>query len=167
MKTVQEEDLFFDVSFALKSEKFDDKKLHGNKSSMKKVDFVIEDKERIIFLEVKDPDIPTASNVAEFRKSLSNDNLIHELSGKYRDSLLFQIQRGEIEKPIDYVVLISMESLDKALLPNMTDRLSRSIPISHPSWPNDMVNRCVILNLDSYKKEFGNDSVWRASDIEK
>ena len=165
MKTVQEEDLIFDVSTAVNAERFDDKKLHGSRSTMKKVDFIIEENERIIFLEVKDPDIPGASNVEEFKRSLKDDSLIYELSGKFRDSLLFARQRGEIEKPIDYIVLISMEALDKGLLPNMIDRLSRSIPISHKSWVGDLVNSSVILKLDSFKERFGGESVWRASDF--
>jgi hypothetical protein len=167
MKTVQEEDLIFDVSSALRVEKFDDKKLHGNRSSMKKVDFIIEESERIVFLEVKDPDIPEASNVDEFKESLKNGNLIYELAGKYRDSFLFALQRAELTKPVHYIVLISMDSLDKALLVNMIDGLNRSIPISHRSWTNNLAASTVILKLDSYKQQFGDQSVWRASDFEK
>ena len=167
MKTVQEEDLIFDVSFADKVEKFDDKKLHDTRSTMKKVDFIIEDKKRFIFLEVKDPDMPGANNIEKFKKDHLGGNLISDLAGKYRDSLLFSKLRGTLNKPVDYIVLISMASLEDALVISKIDALKRAIPISHKQWVEDSVNSCVILKLDAYKRTFGDGSVWRASDFER
>lgn len=166
MKTLQEEDLIFDFSFADNAEKFDDKKLHGKKSSMRKVDFIIEEANRFIFLEVKDPDIPGADNVEQFKKDLGDGSLIHDLARKYRDSLFFSMFRGPVDKPIDYIVLISMKSLDDALILNKIDALKREIPVSHKQWEETSANSCVILKLDAYKKKFGDESVWRASDFQ-
>lgn len=166
MKTLQEEDLIFDFSFVDKFEKFDSKKIHNPESKMKKVDFILEDENRLIFLEVKDPDIPGAVNILKFRKKFNDDTLIADLAGKYRDSLLFSILRGSLNKPVDYIVLLSMEVLDDALILNKIDTLKKAIPISHRQWEQDAVNSCVILKLDKYKKVFGNDSVWRASDFQ-
>jgi hypothetical protein len=131
---------------------------------MKRVDFIIEEAERVIFLEVKDPDIPGAVNPDKIRQDLQGGSLIPELAGKYRDSLLFAKLRGGYDKPINYVVLISMTSLDNALVLNKTDALRSAIPISNKRWHQDAANSCVILKLDAYKKAFGDESVWRASD---
>ncbi|PKG74687.1 hypothetical protein CXF86_11680 [Shewanella sp. GutCb] len=165
MKTLQEEDLIFDFTFADKAERFDDKKLHGNKSTMKKVDFILEDKDRLIFLEVKDPDIPGAQNIDQFRTDLNDGALISDLAGKYRDSLLFSIFRGPIDKPVDYVVLLSMAVLEDALILHKIDALKKAIPLTHKRWGQPAANSCVILKLDTYKKIFGDQSVWRASDF--
>lgn len=166
MKTIQEGDLIFDVSSAIKFEKFDDNKIHGTKCTMKRVDFIIEDSEKIIFLEVKDPDVPGAINPENFREQLSGGRLIPELASKYRDTLFFTSLRENYEKPIAYVVLICINGLDDALVLAKTDILKGAIPMSHKSWSHDSLDSCVILKLDAYKKVFGEESVWRASDFE-
>ena len=166
MRTIQEGDLIFDVSSAINAERFDDKKLHGNKSTIKRVDFIIEHNEEFIFLEIKDPDMPGAVNPEHFREQLLGGSLIPELAGKYRDTLFFTSLRKEYEKRIAYVVLICMNSLDDALLLAKTDALKGAIPITHKSWAHDSLYSCVILKLEAYKKAYGEESVWRASDYE-
>lgn len=165
MNTIQEEDLFFDVSSAIRTEKFDDNNLHGMKSTMKRVDFIIEENDKIIFLEVKDPDMPGVANPDKFKEELQSGKLISELAGKYRDSFLFNHFRGGYEKPIHYRVLISMASLDDALILAKTDALKSAIPISHDKWNATSVASCVILKLDAYKRFYGEQSVWRESDF--
>lgn len=166
MRTLQEEDLIFDISSSINAEKFDDNAIHGASSTMKRIDFIIENKDNVIFLEIKDPDMPGAANPKKLKQDLQGGSLIPELAGKYRDSLLFTRLRGGFEKPINYVVLISMASLDDALILNKTDVLRSAIPISHEQWDQDCAYSCVILKLDAYKKAFGDGSVWRASDYE-
>lgn len=166
MKTLQEEDLIFDVSSAVTSEKFDDNSIHGTKSTMKRVDFIVEEIERFIFLEVKDPDKTGATNPGKLKHDLQGGNLIPELAAKYRDTLMFTGLRGGYDKPIHYIVLISMASLDEALILSKIDVLRKAIPISHNQWSRDSAASCVILKLDAYKKAFGEGSVWRKSDYE-
>ena len=164
MKTIQEGDLIFDVTTAINTEKFDDNKLHGNKSTIKRVDFIIEHNNEFVFLEIKDPDMPGAANPAHFMGQLSGGNLIPDLAGKYRDTLFFTSQRKAYEKRIAYVVLICMNSLDDALILAKIDALKGAIPMTHKSWSQDALYSCVILKLDAYKKAFGDESIWRASD---
>lgn len=166
MRTVQEDDLIFDVTTAVRAEKFDDNAIHGTKSTMKRVDFIIENDDKVIFLEVKDPDMPGANNPDKLKQDLQGDKLIPELAGKYRDSLLFTHLRGGFDKPIHYVVLISMACLDDALIVRKMDELKSAIPISNRQWQQNSANSCVILKLEAYKRAFGDQSVWRASDYE-
>jgi len=166
MRNIQEEDLIFDVTSSISAEKFDDTAIHGTKSTMKRVDIIIEQDDKVIFLEIKDPDMPGAANPNKLKQDLQGGILIPELAGKYRDSLLFIRLRGGYDKPINYVVLISMASLDDALVLNKTDVLRSAIPISHQQWKENSADSCVILKLDAYKRAFGDGSVWRASDYE-
>ena len=165
MKTIQEGDLIFDVTLAINTEKFDDNKLHGNQSTIKRVDFIIEHPEEFIFFEIKDPDMPGAANPVHFREQLAGGNLIPDLASKYRDTLFFTTLRKIYDKRIVYVVLICMNSLDDALLLAKTDALKGAIPMTHKSWTQDSLFSCVILKLDAYKTAYGNESVWRASDF--
>lgn len=163
MATYREGDLEFDFGTAIQETRFDDDAVHGTSSTMKRVDFIVEHQDRFMFVEVKDPDNPMASNVPGFRQKLSSGKLITSLAGKYRDSLLFHKLAERDTKPIDYIVLLSMSSLDPALLLNKQDELQRSLPHSHGDWSEPCARACVILNLEQYKRQFGADSVRRIS----
>lgn len=164
MKTIQEGDLIFDVSKALNWERFDDNKLHGFKSTMKRVDFIIETPHELIFLEVKDPDEPGTKNPEKFLYEFKTGSFVPEVAGQCRDTLLFVKLRREIEKPVTYIVLVCMESLDEGLVLNNTDKLISSLPVRNKSWSKTSIDSCVILKLDAYKKRYGVNSVWRASE---
>jgi len=160
-----EKDLGFNFPNDVTAFQFDDDAIHGN-STMKRVDFILEHDDCYLFIEVKDPDIPAATeqNRAEFLTDLQSGKLLNSLSGKYRDSLLFRHLAGKNDKPIDYIVLLSMSSLDPAFLLNKIDALHREIPLNHNSWSVTSARSCVILNLEQYKNQFGENSVRRISE---
>ena len=60
------------------------------KSTMKRVDFIVEYTDKFHFIEIKDPDNPSASNPTAFVDKLKSGKLVTDLAGKYRDSLWFQ-----------------------------------------------------------------------------
>ncbi len=162
MTILPERDLEFDFATALEAIRFDDDALHSP-SSIKRVDFIIEYDDRFDFLEVKDPDIPGADDPEAFKKKLLTGNLIPDLAGKYRDSSWFWTHSRKDAKPIHYIVLISMASLEPALLLAKQDELKRSLPITHDDWAAPCVASCIILNMEQYKKLFGQDSIRRLS----
>ncbi|OQY33739.1 MAG: hypothetical protein B6241_06710 [Spirochaetaceae bacterium 4572_59] len=162
MVVLVENDLEFDFSPAIEAITFDDDALH-NPSTIKRVDFIAEFEDKFIFLEVKDPDIPGATNPDRFKEKLLTGNLIPSLASKYRDSYWFRNHSGKVTKPIYYVVLISMASLEPALLLSKQDELKKSLPLTHVQWQNPSAAGCAILNLDQYKAYFGSNSVRRLS----
>ena len=162
MTLLSEDDLEFDFSDAIEAVRFDDDALHGQ-STMKRVDFIAEYEDRLVFVEVKDPDNPVATNPEAFRQKLVSGNLIPDLAGKYRDSLWFRALSGKVGKPVHYVVLLSMAALDTALLLAKQDQLHRCLPLNHKDWSLSFAQACVILNLDHYKKQFGTHTVRRIS----
>jgi hypothetical protein len=160
-----EKDLAFDFSDAINALQFDDTTFHGH-SSMKRVDFISEYDDFYRFIEVKDPDLPavTEENKANFLVDLNSGKLLNSFAGKYRDSLLFRHLEGKSDKPVDYIVLLSMSSLDPAMLLNKIDLLHREIPLNHNAWTGNSARSCVILNLEQYKIRFGETSVRRLSE---
>jgi len=158
-------DLEFDFSDAIDAIQFDDNATHGN-SCMKRVDFIAEYEGFYRFIEVKDPDDPAASNPQAIVQKFRSDELIRSLAGKYRDSLLFRILSNKCSKDMHYVVLFSMASLDPALLLSKQDALHRELPLNHNDWEIPAAKSCVILNLEQYKRHFGENSVRRISDGE-
>lgn len=163
MPHLTENDLEFDFSSAIKAFKFDDDLLH-KPSTLKRVDFVVEFEDRIVFLEVKDPDIPGALRPEKFREELLTGNLIPALASKYRESSWFQMHVKTTDKPVYYLVLIAMAELDDALLLAKTDQLKKALPVTHKSWQKPSVKGCAILNVEQYKKYFGPNSIKRLSD---
>lgn len=163
MTKLVEKDLEFDFSDAITAFQFDDDVTHGN-SSMKRVDFIAEYDDFYRFIEVKDPDIPVSNSSEVFLEKLRSGKLISDLAGKYRDSHLFRVLANKADKPFDYVVLLSMSELDDALLLTKQDQLHRSIPFTHNDWGAPPARSCVILNLEQYKAQFGENSVHRISE---
>ncbi|WP_028584969.1 hypothetical protein [Desulfogranum mediterraneum] len=162
MTKLTEIDLEFDFSDAIDAMQFDDPAYHGG-NTIKRVDFIIEYENLYRFIEVKDPDIPGVANRDGFLTKLRSGQLIQSLSGKYRDTLFFRSVQNKADKKIEYIVLLSMARLDAALLLNKQDQLHRSIPLSHSDWPADSAAVCVILNMEQWKRRFGDNSIRRLS----
>ena len=163
MTRLTENDLEFNFSDAVTAFQFDDDATHGN-SSMKRVDFIAEYEDYYRFIEVKDPDIDTTADHSRFLDKFRSGSLVASLAGKYRDSHLFRVLANKADKPFDYIVLLSMSVLDDALLLTKQDQLHRSIPFTHNDWDAPPARSCVILNLEQYKIQFGENSVRRISE---
>lgn len=163
MTKLIEIDLEFDFSDAINAFQFDDDTYHGG-STVQRVDFIAEYEDCYRFVEVKDPDVPGAANVQGFVDKFKSGKLIQSLAGKYRDTLFFRTIQSKADKKIEYIVLLSMSSLDIPLLLAKQDELHKSIPFEHGQWPNKSASACVILNMQQWKKRFGENSVRRISD---
>lgn len=163
MTKLTEIDLEFDFSDAIDAIQFDDSAYHAG-STIKRVDFIVEYDDCYRFIEVKDPDVPGAADQAGFLAKLRSGQLVQSLSGKYRDSLFFRNIQKKTDKKIEYLILLSMASLDEALLLTKQDELHRSIPLSHSDWSEDCAAVCVILNMDQWKRRFGENSIRRMSE---
>lgn len=126
----READLYFDFSQAVRVEKLDGAQ-HSLSHLMKSVDFLVEWEDQLWLIEVKDPEngnIPEqhrAARSAEFRASLASDTLINEhLFPKLRDSLLYLgLDEGISDKPLRYLAIVAVESLEVAELEGLRNRL--------------------------------------------
>ncbi|MGO7078403.1 hypothetical protein ACCT03_32020 [Rhizobium johnstonii] len=162
MKVVRELDLEFSFPTANKVIPFDNNEYHSG-STIKRVDFIAEYDGKHIFIEIKDPDQPNANDVSSFIKKMKSGNLIQSLSGKFRDTLFFRSIQGNVDIDVIYIVLISMRILDPALLLAKQDELVRSIPIRHSDWARDCAANCIIMNVEQWKRMFGEHSIRRVS----
>jgi hypothetical protein len=164
---ITERDLEFNFTGALGAFKFDDGATHAS-SSIQAVDFIVEYTDCYRFVEVKDPDDPSAVNIDAFREKLRTGKLIRSLAGKYRDTLFFRVFEGKFEgkenKKIEYIVLLSMSALDDALLLTKTEELQKSIPLTHANWQQNSVSVCLLLNMDQWKRRYGASSIRRLSE---
>lgn len=143
-------------SSVIKARKFDDAD-HGLSHCMKAVDFIIELRDRYLFIEIKDPQHPQAlpTNQNEWIRKFQSGSIDVDLGQKYRDTFLYEWATGKSQKPIYYYVLIALDTLTDADLVNRTDALKRSIPAEIPPsvpWTKKVVHGCAVFNIHSWNK---------------
>jgi len=167
---MREGELDFDFSAAKQAEKLDGK---GKKlpEGMKFVDFVVEEENGLIMLEVKDPSCHAKGGDAkaeaamqkqrdEFIKKLHKDEWIaQDLTPKARDSYTFLHLMERDTKRIVYVLLISSEKimLEPALLAAFKDRLlARLRQEADQPWVRQYVADCLVVTENTWPIVFPN-----------
>jgi hypothetical protein len=166
---MEEGELKFDFSTAMHVEKLDEKGKNLPEGMMF-VDFVLEEVEQLIMLEIKDPSCrPKANdfkaegriqkNREKFIKELSKDAWIAEkLTPKARDSYTYLHLMERDTKPIIYVLLIGSENLsplDPALLAAFKDRLlTRLRQEADQPWARLYVYDCFVLTEKTWNLVF-------------
>lgn len=137
--------------------KFDDRLTHGLSHCMKAVDFIVELKDRTLFVEIKDPDQPGALGERReaFIEEFLGGRIDESLKTKYRDSWLYEWAQGRADKPVIYLVLMGASALSDAELLARTDALKRLLPVSGPHgqpWSKSFVAGCAVMNLAAWNK---------------
>lgn len=139
--------------------KFDDPSYHSLLGSMKAVDFIVETNDFTIFLELKDPDNPRASNAAKanFAERLRSESLDEDLKYKYRDSFLYEWCSGNIRKPSLYVVVIqfgAFVSVDRMVC---RDRLRKKLPARAQAplgWQQYYLEDVLVMDCAGWNRRF-------------
>lgn len=161
---------------AVSQRKFDEEgsDSHGLSHCMKAVDRIVEFEDRLLFVEVKDPQGDQSHTKEEneaFVNQFTAGKLDDELKYKYRDSFLYECASNRYEwvpnraeKPIHYYVLFADETLDSALLSARSSALESQLPINGPRkepWPRPFVHGCGVFNIASWNKYFPDCPVTR------
>ena len=136
--------------------KFDDG-AHGLSHCMKAVDFVVEEADRVSFIEIKNPERPCADrkNREKFVNRFLSGRLDEDLKYKYRDTFLYQWAAGKIHKPVHYWVIVAIENLTTAALSARTNHLKRDLPVNGPSsgkWIQPIVTDCMVFNIRTWNR---------------
>lgn len=160
MTTLSEGNLQIAFPRTASARKFDDHLLHGLSHCMKAVDFIVEEDDRVLFIEIKDPDHPHATEEerTRFNRRFLAGRLDEDLKYKYRDSFLYEWASGNIDKPIHYWVIIAIEGLSDAELLTRTDALKRKLPLQGPTsgtWEQRIVAGCMVFNIRTWNQRLG------------
>ena len=158
MIVLTEGELEFSFDGVVSARKFDGDD-HGLSHCMKAVDFIVELANGYLFVEVKDPQ---ASGAIEHGGSgwiddFTSERADQDLQYKYRDSFLYELGSGRADKPIVYVMLIALDTLDDALITTGQDRLTGKLPVLGPNstpWVCPFVNGCLVVNIESWNRTF-------------
>lgn len=154
--TEAEGDLQITIKDALDVRKFDDAS-HPLSHCMKAVDFIVELPDRYLFIEFKDPQDPGSTPVRRccFIQKLQSEKLDETLKYKFRDSFLYEWASGRADKPVDYLVLIALDSLDATMLDARANALKGKLPVNGPNkqpWPRPIAKRCAVFNIETWNR---------------
>ncbi|MHB1285070.1 MAG: hypothetical protein ACYCYP_00680 [Leptospirales bacterium] len=163
--TVREGGFLFDFSRALAWERFDSMG-RAIPQGMSMVDFVVEETDRTLLIEVKDPFPRPGSDLRLNRRGKGGiwpegegfriDRLIHQsLVPKVRDSYTYLHLMGKDTKPVLYVVLLGFDRIFRQndLLVIFKDRLSSRLRREgHLPWKRHYVRDCLVLDPDCWRK---------------
>ncbi len=171
---MKEGELEFDFGIAA-VERLDDP-AKTRPQGMQLVDFLIEETDRLIMLEIKDPsskakgdDAKTQAAMARerirFVEKLVGDRLIaDELTPKARDSYTYLHLMKRDSKPILYAVLLGADNLflDPSWLPAFKDRLlGRLRQETDQAWARHYVTDCLVLTEQTWPLAFPSYSLTR------
>ncbi len=135
---------------------FDDAS-HGLSHCMKAVDFVVDIGHQYLFIEFKDPDAPGVpeNRREEYLKDFLAGRIDKDLKYKCRDTFLYEWASGRADKPINYYVIIAIDTLTPADLLVRTDALKKNIPLRGPrnaGWTRPFVSGCAVFNIAAWNK---------------
>lgn len=156
---VQEGEIALDFSSAAHHFRLDEQGV-PRPEGMKLVDFVVEDEDRILLVEIKDPSDAgtTEKDRLAFAKKLQTNLLVNaDLTPKARDSYCYLHLMERDKKPCLLVFLLGLESLNSepALLMGLRERLLQRV--RHESaqpWVRRYVSDCVVVSLEGWNKAF-------------
>jgi hypothetical protein len=156
----QEGDLIFEFPDGLSVRKFDDAG-HGEQR-LKAVDFIIESDDKVMFIEVKDPEhsrVPPQHQDAQLKsfilKVAGEKHFKEEIAPKLKDSIFYlHLQRQLPDKTLQYVYVTGLSTLDAAQF-SIADKLMRKaccFPGPGPGWQRDYA--VVFLDLRQWQRKF-------------
>ena len=158
MTVLTEGNLQITINNAASTRKFDGP-CHGLSYCMKAVDFVVEFPDHYLFIEIKDPQDPQASlqATADYYRRFTSGQIDEDFKYKYRDTFLYEWAAGRANKPIDYLILIAVNTLKLAHLHSRTRDMERKLPLLGPAsgqWTRPIVRNCYVLNITSWNRHF-------------
>ena len=165
--TLREGELQIDLPSSAQGWKFDDQ-THGlSHCGLKAVDWIIDLQDETYFVELKDLDASAATRHDQRTKYLNDleagrkdDDLVR----KFRDSFIYQWARGQVGKPIIYLVVIACRALDRRMLLHHTEALRRKLPSGVPDvWKQAIAEDVLVLNERTWNERFGNFPIERMS----
>lgn len=150
MPVLQEGELEFTFPAGTQAVKFDGPN-HGLSHCMKAVDFVVDFGAYFLFVEVKDPDSTTATSERreQFANELFQPNFTRKLSLKYRDSFLYHWAENKSVKPVKYVVLLQLRTLQSPQYMVIHQALKIDLPESSlpAAWSRPLVGGSAVVDI--------------------
>ena len=155
MTVLTEGNLQITINDAASARKFDGPG-HGLSHCMKAVDFVVEFPGHYLFIEIKDPQASLQAT-AGYSQRFTSGQIDEDFKYKYRDTFLYEWATGRANKPVDYLMLIALDTLKPADLLIRIRDMERKLPLlklASGQWTRQIVRNCYVLNIASWNHHF-------------
>ena len=167
MTVFHEGDLEVYFAGAISARRFDDSD-HGLSHCMKAVDFVVELRDRYLYIEFKDPKHPRSRPLdrKKFASRFQSGELDEELKVKFRDTFLYEWASGRADKPVFFLVLVALEGQDVRLLGPRAASLRRNLPTGKAAsgnWIRPIAHDAAFFNIASWNSHMQNFRVMHRS----
>jgi hypothetical protein len=164
--TFTEGELRFDFSGSIGAERLDEQGV-PIPQGMSFVDFTVEEDNRQLLIEIKDPadSMATEDERGNFQRSLAGRELINlELVPKCRDSYTYMHLMKRDSKSFLFVVVLGVpQSFDPGLLIPFVERLrERLMKEAKEPWVQPYVTDCVVMTPDTWSNFFPNYRLQRS-----
>lgn len=125
------------------------------------VDFVIEDKERLLCIEYKNANVEGASNPEAFTEKIRTDKFWDKIAKKFYGTmfLVWACDQNPSDKPVQYILLMETNpGMDPVLKKRLAAKMKKRLPFRYKE--NNEVKRHVIdnefliLDIEEWNKEF-------------
>lgn len=153
----KEGELEFDFTGCQKAYRLED--LKKKPTGMKMVDFIIEEKNKVFLIEIKDRASRTASAKAHenLLKDLKSDNLVIDLVPKARDTYTYLHLMEEDEIPITYVVVLGVNGIGvkKEKLKFFKSKLVANLKKeADEPWKRSYIEDCIVVTTADWSDKF-------------
>lgn len=123
---------------------------------MSRVDFIVELRDAVLFVELKDPSNPsvTQSSLLKFHDKLSNGELCRVFYSKFVNTFFYRWAEKKIKKPLYYINLVTIA--DEETL-NLSDEIGKKLPpIGLPvsRWERPILENCQVFNIETWNNNF-------------
>lgn len=163
-KRPKEGDISIDFSLALNVWDFDHSGQNPLSYCMKAADYLVEWDKSLWLIEIKDPE---SMAIEHDRREVERHNFVEKLKSgrllkenlgpKAKDSFLYLYLTDLLKKPVKYLALLCISSLDTPLLLTLTERIEKSIgadKISNKNWVNQYFAAVRVFNLLTWNQSF-------------
>lgn len=137
------------------------------------VDFVVEEKDKLICLEYKNADVKNADAPEVFRQKVEGKDFWVKIAKKFYGSmfLVWACNKNELEKPVQYVLLIECSpKMDAALKKRFVMKMMRQLPFKY-NGRNEIKRKVIddfyLLDLNEWKERYPQYPICDADNAEE
>ena len=132
------------------------------------VDFVLEEKEKLICLEYKNSNVENADAPEAFKQKIAGAEFWKRIAKKFYGSLLliWACNKNQSDKPVQYILLMeSNPSMDTSLKKTFIMKMMHQLPFKYNSRSEiqrKMIDEFVLLDLKEWKERYPQYPIYEA-----
>ncbi len=136
------------------------------------VDFVVEEKEKLICLEYKNSNVKNADKPEAFNRKLAGEEFWKKIAKKFYGTLflIWACNRNQSEKPIQYILLMeSNPSMDATLKKRFTMKMMRQLPFKYNTRSEiqrKIIDEFNLADLKEWEEKYPQYPIYEAESAE-